>query len=167
MKARPRSVERRAAEVLSEWFQSLGFSSVDRVPVLGRTGPDIEINELGLVIDVKSRLHVPKSYLIPTSEIWQFGFHVGVRLKDLNLLLGRGDRRYQKTSRQVEWWFAHMDEWRCNNEPDGITAIILHRPRVRIANATFLMDGSYVDRLRERALQQYLERFHGYAITSR
>ena len=47
------------AEHLTAFFNSLGLREVHRIPVLGRTGPDIEINEFGLIIDVKSRLSVP------------------------------------------------------------------------------------------------------------
>ena len=34
---------------------------VERLPVIGRTGPDITMNKLALAVDIKSRLEVPKA----------------------------------------------------------------------------------------------------------
>lgn len=59
MKRRPRRVEQKVAEHLTAFFAHLGLPEVKRIPVLGRTGPDIEINEFGLIVDVKSRQSVP------------------------------------------------------------------------------------------------------------
>ena len=59
MKATPRKAEREIALVFSQFFSDIGMSPVERIPILGRTGPDITINEANLVIDVKSRKSVP------------------------------------------------------------------------------------------------------------
>ena len=55
-------MENRVAAYLSALFAGIGLSPVERIPVLGRTGPDLTINELGLVVDVKSRQACPKMY---------------------------------------------------------------------------------------------------------
>jgi hypothetical protein len=54
--------ERRVAEILSEHFVRMGLSPVQRIPVLGKVVPTSR-STIGLVIDVKSRLEVPKSYI--------------------------------------------------------------------------------------------------------
>ena len=65
MKARPRSVENEVAKYLSRKFAALELDPVERVPVLGRAGPDVSINQSQLAIDVKSRKEVPKIILCP------------------------------------------------------------------------------------------------------
>ena len=81
MKARPRRAENRVADELNKWFMQQGFSPIQRIPIIGRTGPDYTFNELELVIDEKSRLEVPKSCLCPASEIIQIGDNLlGVRI---------------------------------------------------------------------------------------
>ena len=82
MKARPRSVENRVANMLNDVFAAMDCS-VQRIPVLGRSGPDISLNELQLVVDVKSRLEVPKALFFPLAHPFQFGSPkiTGVRLK--------------------------------------------------------------------------------------
>ena len=89
MKARPRSVERKVAAFLSRYFVQLGLSPVERIPVLGRSGPDITSNEWGLVIDVKSRLEVPKTPFTehPTIAFDDELHFIGTRLRDLPLLV--------------------------------------------------------------------------------
>jgi len=53
-------VEVRVAEILSEIFSDAGKDPVERIPILGRTGPDISHNQIELIVDVKSRHQVPK-----------------------------------------------------------------------------------------------------------
>ena len=66
MKARPRRVENRVAEVLTEKFRAMGVDCLyERIPVLGREGPDLtweKNNPLGLAIDVKSRLEISRGF---------------------------------------------------------------------------------------------------------
>ncbi len=63
MKARPRCVERSVAEALS----SILNTPVERIPVLGRTGPDLTYHPpLNLIVDVKSRINVPVSISLCT-----------------------------------------------------------------------------------------------------
>lgn len=132
MKPRPRSVEREVAEFLSHLYQINGYSPVKRIPILGRTGPDIEVNETKLVVDVKSRIAVPQSHLLKQGELGRFGDYVGVRMCEHGNELKPRDIR---PSVMVKDWLDHMDEWTKENVPSGISMIVLHRPGMRIANA--------------------------------
>lgn len=150
MKARPRSVERKVAAFLSRYFVQLGLSPVERIPVLGRSGPDITINEWGLVIDVKSRLEVPRTPFTPHPIIaFDDEEHlIGVRLKDLPFLLE--DTQAQLidfSSVLVRRWYLHMDEWTRANCPEGIPALVLHRPKMPIGAALLILSNENTRRL--------------------
>lgn len=142
MKPRPRSVEREVAEFLSRIYQANGYSPVKRIPILGRTGPDIELNETGFVIDVKSRLAVPQSHMLKAGTLGRFGLgasadYIGVRLSELGRESFKG---YDIRPSKMVWdWLCHMDEWRSEQLPNGISVIILHKNRTRVANATFVI----------------------------
>ena len=140
MKARPRSVERRVAEYLTEFSVSKGCSPIERIPILGRTGPDLTINELGLVIDVKSRLCVPKFIFPPEWYFVWFGELAAVRLKDLDALSKHNlSVKIEPSSVMVDRWFNHMDEWRKDKMPSGITVLVLHRPSMDIKSNAFVI----------------------------
>lgn len=138
MKARPRSVERRVAEELSKLFTPLGMSEVKRLPVTGRTGPDIEINEAGLVVDVKSRKQVPKSSIAVKGEVLEFDNMIGVRLSDLPNLADLIPVS-ATPSVLVTTWLSHMHEWTVQNEPEGISCVIIHRPGMPVGNSTVII----------------------------
>jgi hypothetical protein len=132
MKARPRRVEREVAARLSEAFTAAGLSPVQRIPVLGRTGPDITCNEARFIIDVKSRIEVPKMYLpegdqpILILDDWLVAF----RLDMFGQFLTGWRRiaaRVEGSSKTVRNWYDHLDEWTARNEPDGITMLVLHK----------------------------------------
>lgn len=158
MKARPRSVERKVASFLSEKFSSLGLSPVERIPVLGRTGPDVSINELGLVIDVKSRLEVPKSYFGHGGCITHYADEhhlIGVKLCDFLLLFDISTPVEQSTARSllVERYYAHMDEWTKEKYPSGITCLVLHRPKMPIGKSLLIISENDRRRLTEWKFQ--------------
>ena len=137
MKPRPRCVEREVAELLSEIYRKHGYSPVKRIPILGRSGPDIEINETNIAVDAKSRIAVPQSHMLGKGERGIFGDYLGVRLCELDYSDFKS--RIIRPSLLVRDWLSHMDEWRHENLPDGISTVILHRPKTRIANATFII----------------------------
>lgn len=145
MRARPRRAENRVAEELSKWFISHGFSPIERKPIIGRTGPDFTFNELKLVIDAKSRIQVPTSYIgIPTSEmICYFGEAdnlLGVSLQSLDLILTDQEPETNWFDSKIVFrWYYHMKEWQINNMPDGITALVLHRPGMHFDKASFII----------------------------
>lgn len=153
MKARPRKVENRVAEELSEVFRDLGFSSVKRIPVLGRTGPDITLNELGISIDVKSRQSVPRSLIIPANGFLSTGEYVGFRLNELGGILKDLDTEkillYRKPSRTVASWLAHMQDWANQETELKIGALVCHRPKVPTGQTCFVITYLNLRRLHE------------------
>lgn len=138
MKARPRGVEREVAALLSKFFLSIGCSPVERIPVLGRTGPDITINELGLVVDVKSRIEVPVGTFYDHTVSFSDGYSAVPLAKIHDLLISEGEPVSFK-SKQVDAWYAHMDEWTQKHQPDGISVLILHRPKLPYGKAMFIL----------------------------
>jgi hypothetical protein len=56
-----KAVERFVAAEFNSVLSGIGnYSSIERIPLLGREGPDLTVNELGLVINVKSRSRIPE-----------------------------------------------------------------------------------------------------------
>ena len=141
MKRRPRRIEQMVAERLTSRFAIMGMSPVERIPVLGRTGPDITINESKLAIDVKSRLAVPVgSYTIREGKIYEdpAGF-LYVKLKSFLLLysddLSTSELLFPSVA--VRDWLDHMAEW--SKENDSVPTIVLHRPGTWVDNAVFVI----------------------------
>jgi hypothetical protein len=162
MKARPRAVEREAAACLSDILSPLGLTPIKRVPVIGRTGPDLTINESLLAIDVKSRCELPKYFWTPRQTRRQkFVLRytdgvLGVHLGQLELLLAETPvsedtlplppdaRRYLE--HMAEWTERPVDAARFLATERAFShfylpAVVCHRsrPRQRIANAIFLI----------------------------
>lgn len=154
MKARPRGVENLAAGQMNKIFIGLGMSPVERIPVLGREGPDITINESGLAVDVKSRIEVPK--LLWKSNkghqanrpVLRQGGLLCVRLANLGCLYGDVSMSEDQLpgSKLVSDWLQHMAAWA---NPEGkVPAIVCHRPGMHTANAVFVMYAHDLDALR-------------------
>ncbi len=166
MQARPRSVENRVAEALSEHYQRLGLPAVDRIPVLGRTGPDITFHpELPLIVDVKSRQGVPKQLFFPILGPFTFDNMVAVRLSCLSMLWDReGHTAYLDYAyKTVRDWLEHMDEWTREEQPEGISCIVLHRPETPIGNCVAVISQTNRRRLFDYAERQY---HHQLSLTS-
>jgi hypothetical protein len=125
MKDAPRRAENAVASLLSAKFASIGASPVERIPVIGRIGPDISINELGLVIDVKNRGEVPLGLF--HDELVTFGGFLAAPLDRFELLIDGDPKPIDFSSLTVLGYYAHMDVWRLERRPEGITCVILHR----------------------------------------
>ena len=142
MKARPRRAENEVAKRLTAFFVSINMDPVERLPVIGRTGPDISMNELGLAVDVKSRLEVPKAvFEVEPGRVMRMQNCYIMRLTDLELLLAY-DLPFQvnsKYSRMVRRWFVHMNEWRRIHRSNGFTALVLHRPKMKYDDAALVV----------------------------
>jgi hypothetical protein len=117
-----------------------GYKPIVRVPVIGRTGPDLTINQLNLVIDVKSRLEVPKGIYFDYPI--EFDGFLAVPLCQLGEIACGGPRSIDFTSKTVRDYYTHIDEWRVANYPDGITALVLHRPKIPIGASMFIISKS-------------------------
>ncbi len=158
MKARPRSVEREVAAALSELFRQIGRAPVERIPVLGRTGPDISYNDLQLIVDVKSRLKVPACLLASEKPFVTDDFlFLGFRLEHL-LTLEQDTHPWapecHTSSKTVREWWEHMNEWTLVHEPQGVSAIVLHRPRMPIGHATVIIHSLDRSRLCQRLMRK-------------
>jgi hypothetical protein len=137
MKERPRSVEREVALHLSNFSRLYRFKPIERIPILGRTGPDLTINELKLVVDVKSRLEVPKGIFY--CALVEFDGMLAVPLRQLGEIVCSDPRPVDFISKTVRDYYVHMDAWRRENFPDGISALVLHRPKKPIGLAMFII----------------------------
>ena len=149
MKPRPRSVEREVAARMSVHFGMMGLSPVERIPVLGRTGPDLDINESRLAIDVKSRKSVPLGVMVESGICSNSYGLLFVRLCDFLLLYSdlpiSEDHLFP--SKVVNDWYVHMKTWA--DIHDAIPALVVHRPGLMIDRAVFVVSASDQIRMKE------------------
>ncbi len=96
---------------------------VNRIPAPGREGPDISLNELELVINVKDRDSNPKSMMI-NEGVCDFGDFLGVQVGEFPLLLTGDISCTGKMSKKVYDWWAHMDKYRKDFVSSGISTAI-------------------------------------------
>lgn len=151
MKGRPRRIENEVAAWITQLSTPKGYAPVERKPVIGRTGPDITINEYGLVIDVKSRISVPKGIFVGPLEMIALAGLVGVRLDQLSLLTVPYEPTcIRKPSIVVQRWFDHMDGWRRQYCPEGVTALVLHRPGRHVHTSTLIVSAEERRKLYDR-----------------
>lgn len=140
MKPRPRSVENAVADHLSQTFHTWGLPPIERIPVLGRTGPDLTTNALSLVIDVKSRLSVPKSIFLPLLVAFTFDGFLATRLSTLHLLFEQdAPAPLDFHSTTIRQWWEHMEAWTRRELPQGISALVLHRPKLPTGDAVIVI----------------------------
>ena len=166
MKGRPRRIEREVALHLSRYLATLGMGPVNRIPVLGRTGPDVDVLPgLQIAVDVKSRKANPKNYKLYGNHLQFWGAgelaQVGSRLSDLKTLFDVENismHMYRNKSITVSDWLAHMSEWTLEQEISGvriIPALVLHWPGTPVKFSTFLIyesDRSAIDDRRRECL---------------
>lgn len=142
MKARPRRIENRVGDEINRALDRYGIPLTRRIPVLGRTGPDLEpIQVFDLAIDVKSRLSVPKSMLAHDKGAFIAWPACGVRLSNLDKFVSMHihTNALDDCSKVVLGWLDHMDGWVKENMPGGIAALVLHRPGMHVRNATLVI----------------------------
>lgn len=149
MKARPRGAENRIVDVLNELFKNYGYAKVERIPVLGRTGPDISINETKLVLDVKSRKSCPISMMHQFFVIYPNGLCTIPVSRLPELIRYRPQPSIDESSVTVEKWIIHMDDWTKENEPDGLSGIVLHKPGLDFDKAVLVFYEKDIERFRE------------------
>jgi hypothetical protein len=137
LKARPRNCENEVARHLSNFSKLYNYKPIVRIPVIGRTGPDITINELKLVVDVKSRKEVPLG--IYFERLVTFDGFLAVPLCQVGEMIDGDPTPVEFRSKIVRDYYTHMDEWRLSNFPDGISTVILHRPKMPIGKAMFII----------------------------
>jgi hypothetical protein len=127
-----KSVERGAAEELNRILSCVGkFTPVERIPLLGREGPDLTVNETRLVINVKSRQKIHPRLLPEPFQLLFCGDLVIFRLAELSCVnTFLMEPAAVDGSKILRDWYDRMDRWTQEFQPDGISAIFLHRPRV-------------------------------------
>ena len=150
MKARPRRIENQVAEQLTSHFVNMGMSPVKRIPVLGRAGPDIDINESGLAIDVKSRKEVPLgNYRFVGKRLVRVGEMLAVKVSDFPLIYSDVPTSEELSETKiVRGYLEHMAEWA--NRNGCIPAIVIHRPGTRVSNAVFIIYARDREKLKEQ-----------------
>ena len=144
-----KQVERGAAQELNRVLSGIGkFTPVERIPLLGREGPDLTVNETGLVINVKSRKAIPDRLFPGSNQLLFIGRLVVFRLEDLK----RCRTAWMEIPTTDPWkrlqdWYDLMDCWTQEFQPDGISAIFLHRPRMPYGNMGVVIHHEHLRRL--------------------
>ena len=95
------------------------------------------INELQLVVDVKSRKEVPKG--IYFDHLVELDGFLAVPLCQLGEVLYGDPVPAEFRSKIVRDYYSHMDGWRLANFPEGITTLVLHRPKMPIGSSMFII----------------------------
>src|SRR5512144_3154633 len=108
-----KSVERNVASQLNALLSDVGnFTPIERIPLLGREGPDLTINEVGLVINVKSRAIIPPRLFPQAKQLLHISDLVCFRMEDLCRvssfpILAAATPSWKKLK---DWW-EFMDKW--------------------------------------------------------
>ena len=149
MDKRWKSVERKVAKYLTSISAGLGYKPIERIAINGREGPDLTINEFGLVVNVKSRKVIPDRLFAKDGQGVACGGLVGWRMKDLR------DGKQFLASETPGWkmlfdWYDLMDQWTKEFAMKQITAIILHRPNMPIGHSTLIIHRSNTRRLYDK-----------------
>jgi hypothetical protein len=155
-----KAVERGVAAELNCVLSDIGnhFSPIDRIPLLGRDGPDLTMNETGLVINIKSRKVIPDRLFPKQCDLLRIGDLVCFRMDAIRFAYLFEETRTMKPWGQLQDWYDTMDLWtegikngmstttimRHSQMPverwtpefksNCISAIVLHRPRMPYGN---------------------------------
>ena len=148
MDKRWKAVERSVAAELNEVLSGIGkFSPIERIPLLGREGPDLTVNETGLVINVKSR-QILKPRLFPQpKQLLIIGDLVCFRLEDMPHIKDLVSNAETEPLKKLVDWYWFMDKWTKEFKPDGISCIIIHRPRLPIGKSGIVIHINDLKRL--------------------
>jgi len=137
--------ERRVADEINSQVSQYGCKTETRIPVNGRTGPDIYFSEVGMAVSVKQRLAVPLSYEAPQDGVVLFGDLYAARLHHAFDLFRRLDkegvtRQTKGGSRVVARWHREILEW-CEAQGDSspFPVLVIAKPATWVRNATFLV----------------------------
>jgi len=147
-RARWKDVERTAAAKFTELLSGVGMSPMVRIPILGREGPDLTLNESRLVVNVKSRKVIPGRLFAPGLLTMRYeGDLIGFRLSRLLTFTGNEIYVRQAPWKPLQEWYELMEKWTKEFEPDGISCIVLHRPGMPVGNSTVVIHQKNLRRL--------------------
>jgi hypothetical protein len=93
---------------------------------------------------------VPSCLLAEQGKLLINGYLLGFQLSDIGNLKSLTAAPQGERSIVVERWLQHMDEWTVDNTTDGISMIILHRPRMSVQSSTCIIYPSDFERLKNR-----------------
>lgn len=152
MKYREKRVERLVAKYITgNILEPHDLGETKRIPVLGRTGPDLTPwPHYHVAVDVKSRKAIPQVYRLRDGQVIRFDDHIGVRLENFERLFDVENTGNRYASKTVTRWLDHMDDWVQLVLPTGIAAIVLHWPRTHIKHATLVIKNSQRSVLHDR-----------------
>lgn len=149
-----KAVERFIAAELNTVLSGIGnYSSIERIPLLGREGPDLTVNELGLVINVKSRTRIPERLFPKKAQTMFIGDYLVFRLEELHRaacarpFTAMLPENATPSWKQLKDWYELMDKWTQEFKPEGITSIVIHRPRMPYGHAGVVIKISDLGRL--------------------
>ena len=143
-----KDVERKVAAKLNDGLSGVGkFKPIERIPLLGREGPDLTVNETGLVINVKSRECIPPRLFPISGRILNIGYYSCFRLEDLCKLPDMAIDGGTEPWKRLTDWYERMDQWTQEFQPKGITCIVIHRPRMPIGHAGVVIHHTDIWRL--------------------
>ena len=149
-------VEKKIAEQLNIYFNEIGMKEIARIPILGRNGPDLTVNESGLLIDVKHRLSNPKFLQMEDGQVAKVGHSLlAVKVKDI-YSLAETDRIdvALRGSRLVHKYYDHMHSHSREKKymPNGnaIPCIILHYPNHEYKDSILIIGKNDRSLLNER-----------------
>jgi len=149
-------VEKKIAEELNKYFSKIGMKNVERIPILGRNGPDLTVNESGLLIDVKHRLTNPKYLQLEDKQVAQVGSSLlMVKVKDIKLLaetekidiILRGSRIVRG---YYDHKYSHSRQKRYMPNGDVIPCNILQYPNCKYQDSVIIISKSDRSLLNER-----------------
>lgn len=149
-----KAVERFIAAEFNTVLSGIGnYSLIERIPLLGREGPDLTVNELGLVINVKSRSNIPARLFPKKDQTMFIGDYLVFRLAELP----KAASKFPFTEmfpedatpswKQLADWYELMNKWTKEFKPEGITSIVIHRPRMPYGHAGVVIKISDLGRL--------------------
>jgi hypothetical protein len=143
-----KAVERHVALELNKALSDVGkYAPIERIPLLGREGPDLTVNETGLVINVKSRKDIPVRLFPVSKRIHNIGCFSCLRLEDLSCLHDMPITASTDPWKQLTDWWELMDKWTREYKASGITAILIHRPRMPIGHTGIVIHTKDLRRL--------------------
>lgn len=165
-----KGAEREIAKILTKQLSDIGNDFLmRRIPILGREGPDLTFpNPYHLVIDVKSRLKVPKGLfkcIIPGQWRWldaraqpmhTLPLYWACNLEDFTKAVTNNlpnPNKIDITTYSIMWrsvvvhrWLEHIQQHAKQFVDDRgraqqFGALILHRPRMPYGKSVVLIDG--------------------------
>jgi hypothetical protein len=145
MSSRWKNVERRVAAFLSEKLSDVG--EFQRIPILGREGPDLTVNESGLVINVKSRKVIPDRFMPRLGSLFGVGDLVCFSISAIHVAGSFNFTEDLKPWKKLQLWYDRMEEWTATQPGTLTSCIILHKPHMPIGKSGVVIHKNHLERI--------------------